>query len=122
MHPSIAVPGLVLAGILSVGQSAADEAPVDAAGKAKQVAPAVRKLDLRLPDITTIFPAEVIAQVLQATRDPDTIEEVEVERERNEKPPPRTPAWLFFLPLPHYTDTPPDATDSYRPVPLPPGF
>ena len=122
MHPSIAVPGLVLAGILSVGQTAADEAPVDAAGEAKQAAPAVRKLNLRLPDITTIFPAEVIAQVLQVTRDPDTIEEVEVERERNKKLPPRTPVWGIFLPLSQYTATSPDATDSYRPVPLPPGF
>lgn len=98
--------------------------------------------DLRLPDITTLFTQEQINLVLAATRDPDTIEEVEVEGERGKGPVPSTPvirsplvaptlfapfwalanptqAWRIFAPIPpdqayYIGNVPPDATDSYK--------
>lgn len=152
MHPFAAFREFRLAGAavslaltctLVAAPSAAEEPSGPAPDSATRMAPG-RKLDLRLPDITTIFAPEVIDRVLAATRDPDTLEEVEVERERGKALPARTPvipagiiapfwalahpleAWRIFLPLPpdqqRYAATPPDASDSYRPVPLPPGF
>jgi hypothetical protein len=105
-------------------------------------------LDLRLPDITTLFTVEQINRILASTRDPDTIEEVEVEGIRRRQPVPSTPvirspmvassilspfwalahptqAWRIFAPIPpdqaqFIGNVAADATDSYRPVTLPP--
>ena len=99
------------------------------------------RLNLRAPDITTVFTREEIDRVLRLTRDPDTIEEVEVERERAKRLPSTTPdippgifapfwalanptqAWRILLPLPPDQAGKigsPDATDSYREPTLPP--
>lgn len=48
-----------------------------------------RKLDLRIPPITSVFTPEQIAAFLAKTRDPD-MDEIEVEG-RREPPPPVTP-------------------------------
>ncbi len=105
-------------------------------------------LDLRLPDITTLFTQEQIQRILAGTRDPDTIEEVEVEGLRRRAPVPSTPvirspwvtpglfspfwalanptqAWRIFAPIPpdqaqFIGNLAADATDSYRPPTLPP--
>lgn len=105
---------------------------------------ASKRLDLRAPDITKIFSREEIDRVLSRTRDPNTIEEVEVERERNKAPPPRSPVvpggliapfwallnptqgWRIFAPIPDdqarsIGHRAPDATDPYRFTKIP-GF
>jgi hypothetical protein len=107
-----------------------------------------RPLDLRLPDITTLFTVEQINRILANTRDPDTIEEVEVEGLRRPQSVPSTPvirsplveaalfspfwalahptqAWRIFAPIPpdqaqYIGNLAADATDSYRPPTLPP--
>ena len=106
-----------------------------------------KPLDLKLPDITQIFTQEQINRILAGTRDPDTIEEVEVEGLRRRASPPNTPvissplvgagifspfwalahptqAWRILAPLPpdqaqFIGNTPPDASDSYRAPTLP---
>ena len=99
------------------------------------------RLNLRAPDITTVYAREEIDRILRLTRDPDTIEEVEVERERAKELPSTTPdippgilapfwallnptqAWRILLPLPPDQArriSAPDATDSYREPTLPP--
>lgn len=108
---------------------------------------AAKPLDLKLPDITQLFTQEQINRILAGTRDPDTIEEVEVEGLRRRARPPNTPvissplvsaglfspfwalahptqAWRIFAPIPpdqaQFIDsTPADASDSYRPPTLP---
>jgi hypothetical protein len=118
--------------------------PALAAEPEKPAAP----LDLRLPDITTLFTVEQINRILASTRDPDTIEEVEVEGLRRRQPVPSTPvirspmvasglfspfwalanptqAWRIFAPIPpdqaqYIGNLAADATDSYRPPTLPP--
>lgn len=116
---------------------------------AREIAPvapndtASARLDLRAPDISTLFTREEIDRVIRATRDPDTIEEVEVQRERSRALPSTTPdippgifapfwalvnptqAWRIFLPLPpdqarSLASAVPDATESYREPTLPP--
>jgi len=138
---------LLLISIVAVAQVTQAEPPAPKNTKAMQRAPlnqAPRKLDLRLPDITTIFPQEMIDQVLSKTRDRDTIEEVEVEGVRTRIVPgtPAIPsgwfspfwalahpseAWRIFAPLPPdrallVANTPPDASDSYRVAPMPRGI
>jgi hypothetical protein len=106
-----------------------------------------KPLDLKLPDVTQIFTQEQINRILAGTRDPDTIEEVEVEGLRRRTPTPNTPvissplvsagifspfwalahptqAWRIFAPIPpdqaqFIGNTPPDASDSYRAPTLP---
>lgn len=119
----------------------AAELAVAATEKAEESAPPRQPLNLRAPDITKIFTAEQIQQVLAATVDPDKdIEEVEVERDRlRQKLPPNTPvvwpnllapfwalmhptqAWRIIAPLPpdqaQRLAAPPEATDPYRPPP-----
>ena len=110
---------------------------------AVQKAPTMsRRLDLRPPKINDLFSQATIDRMLSASRDRDTIEEVEVEGRRTPVTP-RTPAvpggilapfwalahptqaWRILAPLPPdqaatIGNTPPDATDSYRPPVLPP--
>ncbi|HEY6642112.1 hypothetical protein [Povalibacter sp.] len=114
------------------------------AAEPQQTAPS---LDLRLPDVTTLFTREQIQRLLTSIRDPDTIEEVEVEGLRRIQPPPSTPvirspwvassiyapfwalahpteAWRIFAPIPpdqaqFIGNLAADATDSYRPPTLP---
>ena len=100
------------------------------------------KLDLRPPKITDVLSEVAIARALSTTRDPETIEEIEVEGSRN-KAAPLTPvvpggilapfwavlhptqAWRILAPLPPdqaeaLAGPPPSATDPYRPPVLPP--
>ncbi len=104
--------------------------------------PAGKRLDLRPPKLTEVFSKETIDRALSGVRDRETLEEVEVEGRRS-KAAPRTPivpggiaapfwalahptqAWRILAPLPPdqaqlLNNTPPDATDSYRPPTLPP--
>ena len=144
MHPPIAMADMPTASIC-----AAALMMISTAGHSAEPAPqpvsatAQRTLDLRAPDITRIFSREEIDRVLRVTRDPDTIEEVEVARERGKDLPSVTPdippgiiapfwalvnptqAWRIFLPLPpdqarKLDSMKADATDSYRPPVLPP--
>lgn len=120
--------------------------PVDAdADKARsQVKPAAdaprKPLDLRPPDITTLLSPAELQAILSRTLD-ENIEEIEVQRERTKAPnlgSPEVPlgiaapfwalahplqAWRIFAPIPpdraKYLGAPADATDSYRPAPLP---
>lgn len=141
---------VVLAAACLTGSAIAEEltAPETTQSQAAAVpaAPiaASKRLDLRAPDITTIFSREQIEAVLRRTRDPDTIEEVEVERERDKALPPRSPpvpggliapfwallnptqAWRIFSPIPddqarYIGHRVPDATDPYRATKIP-GF
>jgi hypothetical protein len=101
-----------------------------------------RKLDLRLPDIRTIFSSETLDRILSRARDPDAIEEIEVERARERVPSsPAIPgglaapfwaivnptqAWRIFAPIPPdralLLASAPDATATYRPLPSPRGI
>lgn len=109
--------------------------------------PAAKPLDLKLPDITQLFTQEQINRILSGIRDPDTIEEVEVEGLRRRAPLPNTPvissplvssgifspfwalahptqAWRILAPIPpdqaqFIGNVPPDASDSYRAPTLP---
>lgn len=115
--------------------SAAEPDPAPAKAAATQRKP----LDLRAPDITRIFSPQELQRLLANTIDPD-IEEVEVEGTRPKVVPPETPAvwpgvlapfwalahptqaWRIFAPMPpdraqSIGNTPPDATDPYRPPP-----
>ncbi|MBB6092598.1 hypothetical protein HNQ60_001476 [Povalibacter uvarum] len=145
MHPSVAMADMprvtiraaALLMISTAGYAAESPTPQPIAVSTQ------RTLDLRAPDITRIFSREEIDRVLRATRDPDTIEEVEVARERAKDLPSATPnipagiiapfwalanptqAWRIFLPLPPdqargLDAMKADATDSYRPPVLPP--
>jgi len=104
----------------------------------------VKPLNLRLPDITTLFTQAQIDQVLSKSVDRDTIEEVEVEGSRLRIPPSSpqvwgglaapvwavmhpTQAWRILAPIPpdraqYIGNEVPDATDSFRPVSQPPGI
>ncbi len=121
--------------------------PLALAAEADTAKAARPALDLSLPDITTLFTQEQIERILAGTRDPDTIEEVEVEGLRRRAPLPNTPtirsplvsaglfspfwalanptqAWRIFAPLPpdqaQFIGTvTPDATDSHRAPTLP---
>ena len=136
---------LMLISVLGFAQGALAE---DSAANLANGAPSKRtaaphKLDLRLPDIRTIFSPDVIDQVLSKARDRDTIEEVEVEGVRTRIAPgtPDVPAgwfsafwafahpsdaWRIFAPLPpdraQLVATSFDATDSYRAAPMPRGI
>jgi hypothetical protein len=129
---------LMLISFLMVAQAAVAEEPAAnfPATNRSANATAPRKLDLRLPDIRTIFSQATIEAVLNKTRDGDTIEEVEVEGERSRVIPSTpsipgglfapfwalahpTQAWRIFTPLAPdqaqlMASTPLDATDSYR--------
>ena len=128
---------------------AADQAP-NGEGKAKDQArdPAKKEsvgakkpLDLRAPDVTTLFTPEQLQSILSRTLD-ENIEEIEVERERNKAPHVGSPAvpmaiaapfwalahplqaWRIFAPIPpdraKYLGGPADATDTNRrPTPPP---
>ena len=135
---------LMLIGLLAIGQNAAAEEPAANFPATSQPTTAPKKLDLRLPDIRTIFPQATIDAVLSRTRDRDTIEEVEVEGERGRTIPSTpsipggwfapfwalahpTQAWRIFTPLAPdqallVASAPLDATDSYRPAPTPRGI
>ncbi|HMN44320.1 MAG TPA: hypothetical protein PKE27_07100 [Povalibacter sp.] len=118
-----------------------------AAAAAEPEKTAAKPLDLKLPDITRIFTQEQINRILAGIRDPDTIEEVEVEGLRRRAPVPNTPvissplvsagifspfwalahptqAWRILAPIPpdqaqFIGNTPPDASDPYRAPTLP---
>ena len=101
-----------------------------------------KRLDLRAPKITEILSPQAIERALRTTRDPDTLEEVEVEGRRSRLEPriPDIPggilapfwallhptqAWRILLPLPpdqslSLDSSVPDATDPYRPPTLSP--
>jgi hypothetical protein len=53
-------------------------------------APAPQKLDLRAPDVTQLFSAEQLNQILDRSRS-ENIEEIEVEGARGKVPPPSSP-------------------------------
>ncbi len=136
----------VVAGAWTADRGLASEPAQDRQNRAAlQNAPATSKrLDLRTPKITGLFSPATIDRLLRTTSDPDTIEEVEVEGRRLQlQVTPNTPtipggilaplwalahptqAWRILLPLPPdqtatIDDTPPDATDPYRPPVLPP--
>ena len=98
-------------------------------------AQSARKLDLRLPDIRTIFSQEAIDRVVAGTYDRDSLADVEVERPRD-RITPRSPAvssgifapfwafahpadaWRIFAPIPPdraaLMASTPDATDLNR--------
>lgn len=102
-----------------------------------------RKLDLRLPDIRSIFSQETIDRVLARTHDRENIAEVEVERIRD-RIAPRSPAvssgifapfwafahpadaWRIFAPIPPdraiLLASAPDATDLNRAASQPRGI
>lgn len=104
-----------------------------------------KRLNLRLPDITTFLSQTQIESVLSKTTDRDTLEEVEVEGSRLRRIIPTTPdiwpglaapvwavlhplqSWRIFAPIPpdraqYIGNAVPDATDSFRPVSLPDGI
>jgi hypothetical protein len=126
----------------AAGYAPCGDAQEKPAGSEPKPAPAPRaRLDLRPPDVTELFSQDTLNRILSATRDPDTLEEVEVEGRRG-LPEPRTPdvpggilapfwafarptqAWRILAPLtPDQTkglDVPLDATDPYRPPGLAP--
>ena len=99
----------------------------------------VKRLDLRPPKITDVLSPQAIERALRATRDPNTLEEVEVEGGRI-KGEPRSPvvpggilapfwallnpaqSWRILAPVPSdqtSDEPPPAATDPYRPPILP---
>ena len=134
----------LLISALAFAQGAlAEEPAANLANGVSANSAAPRKLDLRLPDIRTIFSQDVIDQALSKARDRDTIEEVEVEGVRTRITPgtPDVPAgwfsafwafahptdaWRIFAPLPpdraQLVATSADATDSYRAAPMPRGI
>jgi hypothetical protein len=128
--------------MLACSESGAQQPEVSASPPHQQSAPR-QALDLRVPDITTLFSAQQLQKVLDNTVDAD-MEEVEVKGARNRSAvPPATPtvwggllaplwavthptqAWRIFAPLPPdqaraLENTKPEATDPYRPAaPLP---
>ena len=129
----------LIAGLCIAGVALAADPPKQNRVELKQVPTA--RLDLRAPKITELFSQAEIDRMLRATRDPDTIEEVEVEGSRGQ-PLPGTPdvpggifapfwalahppqAWRIFAPLPPdraaRSEVKPDATDPYRAPMLPP--
>lgn len=134
------VAGFLLAA-LPIAAHTAEPRPENVTPVVMKIA-ATQPLDLRAPKVTSIFTQEEIDRLLRGLRDPDTIEEVEVARERSKVLPSTTPdipfgilspfwalahptqAWRIFLPMPpdqaRKMGTPADATDSYRPPTLPP--
>lgn len=144
MHERVTMLGLAGLSALALSPSgySAEQRTQETVVLAAATEPRTKPLDLRAPDITKIFTAQQIDRVLRATRDPDTIEEVEVERERGKEIPSATPdippgilspfwalmnplqAWRILAPLPpdqaKRAGAPRDATDSYRPPVLPP--
>jgi hypothetical protein len=135
---------LMLISLLVIAQGAVAEEPAADSPAATQQTTSPKKLDLRLPDIRTIFPQATIDAVLSRTRDRDTIEEVEVEGARSRVIPSTpsipggwfapfwafahpTQAWRIFTPLAPdqallVASAPLDATDSYRAAPTPRGI
>jgi hypothetical protein len=134
------ITGLMLTHTAMATEPAAKQASAIEPSTAAQPA---RKLNLRLPDIRTIFSQETIDQVIAKTRDRDTIEEVEVEGARDRIPPSTpavasgifapfwaighpTEAWRIFAPIPPdravLLASAPDATDLYRAAPRPRGI
>ena len=126
-----------------VAQSSATQTPEETAELEPVLASrTVKRLDLRPPKIDEVFSQQTIARLLRAARDPDTIEEVEVEASRSKIEPlsPVVPggilaplwallhptqAWRILAPLPaDQADATGnvrfDATDPYRPASLPP--
>lgn len=132
---ALVVTSAFVAAILISESAAAEElaplAPATAVVASEPAAP-LEQLDLRAPDVTHLFTPEQIHQVLAASFR-ETIEEVEVEGERDIPATPRvwpgifaplwaianpTQAWRIFAPLPpdqtrgmQYARV--DATDSY---------
>jgi hypothetical protein len=76
---------LLLAGLAGVASAAP---PPERPAVAPTSVP--KKLDLRAPDITRLFPAEQLTQILDRTRG-ENIEEIEVEGARGKVPPPSSP-------------------------------
>jgi hypothetical protein len=135
---------LMLISFLVIAQNAVAEESAANLPATSQPATVPKKLDLRLPDIRTIFPQSTIDAVLSRVRDRDTIEEVEVEGERARTIPSTpsipsgwfapfwafahpTQAWRIFTPLAPdqallVASGPADATDSYRAAPTPRGI
>ena len=139
---------LVAVACLHAAVAAADDASAQTGSNGAQAPdPSMRaahRLNLRLPDITTILSQEQIDSVLSKVADRDTLEEVEVEGSRLQHVIPATPdiwpgiaapvwallhplqSWRIFAPIPpdraqYIGNAIPDATDSFRPVSLPDG-